>query len=452
MFTARSATLPLALFTLVFFCGTLFLPVFSRIVEIPSTLDFKRFLLIGAMITSVLTLSLAKQLRYTPISLKTSLVLLVFFSCGLISTWWSPYPYWSLVDLANYGFLLLAFFLLNICITSCTPSVVCRWMFWVTCLFSIIFFCEYFAKFAVMMFESKRVGTSSLIAGFENPRMFNQLQVMLVPLLLQPFFLPSSLNKKYLAMALMAGHWMVLFQTEARGAVLALTLAFGLAQAFCTREQRRIMLKIYALSLFIGLLLWLIVLVLIPLAFVGNSRLALRTDSSGRLEMWLLVLQQLPSNLWFGNGPMSFAWAPPTTLVSAHPHNASLQLLYEYGLLACLPFALWVMYKLASALKSMRRVAHSPFYISVLISVVAAAIYAQLTGFIVVPFTQLMLITILALFHAIARDINRPVLNKMPFAVLALTVAGFVLSSYQHQQFDQTERPRLWQFGLLAPK
>ena len=216
MFTARSATLPLALFTLVFFCGTLFLPVFSRIVEIPSTLDFKRFLLIGAMITSVLTLSLAKQLRYTPISLKTSLVLLVFFSCGLISTWWSPYPYWSLVDLANYGFLLLAFFLLNICITSCTPSVVCRWMFWVTCLFSIIFFCEYFAKFAVMMFESKRVGTSSLIAGFENPRMFNQLQVMLVPLLLQPFFLPSSLNKKYLAMALMAGHWMVSFSNRSQ--------------------------------------------------------------------------------------------------------------------------------------------------------------------------------------------------------------------------------------------
>jgi len=403
------------------------------------------------MIASVLILLLAQQLRYTPVSRKTGVVLLVFFSCGLISTWGSANPYWSLVDLANYAFLVLVFFLLNICITSCNPLLVYRWLFWVTCLFSGVFFCEYFAKFAVMMLENKRVGTASLIAGFENPRMFNQLQVMLVPLLLQPFLLPSSANKRYFALALMAGHWMVLFQTEARGAMLALAIAFGLTQAFCSGEQRRMLLKTLVLSLFIGLLLWLVVLVLLPLAFVGNSRLALRTDSSGRLEMWLLILQQLPSTLWFGSGPMSFAWAPPTTLVSAHPHNASLQLLYEYGLLACLPLALWVMLKLTSALKSMRHITRSPLFISLLISVVAAAIYAQLTGFIVVPFTQLMLMTILALFHAIAKDINQPVLTKAPFAVLALTVSGFVLSSYQHQQFDQTERPRLWQFGLLAP-
>ena len=450
MFSKSSASLSLALYAAVFLAGTLFASSIARLVNIGSLFDFKRFLVITVIACSAFILSSARHLRGPQLAPSSVAALLVFFIVGCASAVSCAHPYWGFVELANIGLLVVAFFNCSICCNTLSKPAVCRALYWFTVLFSLLFLLQFSIKLLQHLMTATKPGIFSLISGFDNPRILNQLQVMLLPLLLLPFLLLSLRPFQRMSLLLMAGHWMVMMQTEARGAWLSLMIAVGLVSCFSLPAVRAVLLRAFFQSMLLGLILWALFVIALPYWVIGETNLRLRTGSSGRTELWLYVLNHIPEKFWLGYGPMSFAWADGKPLSNAHPHNASLQILYEYGFLAFLTLLLWVCSLLVTALKKLRSVAHQTTDTALLLSIMSALFYAQLSGVIVMPLTQLMLVCLIAFYHSSS---SSPLTqrHKWMIALVTLGASAMVLSSYDNQQLKSNKVPRMWQQGLVSP-
>ncbi|WP_348734669.1 O-antigen ligase family protein [Rheinheimera texasensis] len=360
MFSKSFAGLSLVLYAAVFLAGTLFASTIARITEVGSLFDFKRLLVISVIACSAFILSSARQLRSTTLSAESVVALLIFFSVGFISALASAQPYWGFVELANIGLLVLAFFICSICCSTLSKPSVFRALYWFTVLFSLILLLQFSLKLTQHLLNATKPGIFSLISGFDNPRVLNQLQVMLLPLLLLPFLLSPLRQFQLVSMLLMAGHRMVLLQTEARGACLSLLLAFGLINWFSTPAVRTVLLRAFFRAMMLGLVCWAVFIIVLPYWMIGDTNLRLRTGSSGRTELWLYTLNRIPDQFWLGHGPMSFAWADGKPLSNTHPHNASLQILYEYGFLGFVTLLCWVCYSLVATLRKLQHGLVSP--------------------------------------------------------------------------------------------
>jgi len=65
-----------------------------------------------------------------------------------------------------------------------------------------------------------------------NVRFFNQLQVMLMPLLCLSFYMDELKKFKWLAVLAFSFLWLILLQSEARGALLAIVYQYLLFTIF----------------------------------------------------------------------------------------------------------------------------------------------------------------------------------------------------------------------------
>lgn len=449
MFSKSFAGISLALYAAVFLAGTLFASSIARIIEVGSLFDFKRLLVISVIACSAFILSSARQLRSTALSVESVIALLIFTFVGFVSALTSAYPYWSFVELANIGLLVLAFFICNICCSTLSKQSVFRAVYWFTVLFSLILLLQFSLKLSQHLLDATKPSIFSLISGFDNPRILNQLQVMLLPLLFLPFLQSHLRHFQQLSMLLMAGHWMVLLQTEARGACLSLLLAVGLVSWFTTPVDRTLFLRAFFRSMLLGLICWAVFVVAFPYWMIGDTNLRLRTGSSGRSELWLYTLNRIPEYFWLGHGPMSFAWDDGKPLANAHPHNASLQILYEYGFIGFATLLLWICYLLITALKKLRSSDHPPANTIVLMAILSALFYAQVSGVIVMPLTQLMLVCLIAFYQPQSGTSSVSNRQKWILSLAALVCSVVLLSSYDNQQLKSSKIPRLWQQGLV---
>jgi O-antigen ligase len=452
LFSKSFAVLSLALYAAVFLAGTLFASSIARLTDLGSLFDFKRLLVIAVIACSAFILSPARQLRSTSLSATSVVALLVFFVVGVASALNSAHPYWSFVELANIGLMVLAFFICSICCGTLSKSSVFRALYWFTVLFSFILLLQFSLKLTQHLLTATKPGIYSLISGFDNPRILNQLQVMLLPLLFLPFLLSPLRPFQLLSLLLMAGHWMVMLQTEARGACLAILLAFGLVGWFSAPTVRTVLFRAFFLAMLLGLVYWAVFVIALPYWMIGDSNLRLRTGSSGRTELWLYTLNRIPEHFWLGHGPMSFAWGDGKPLPNAHPHNASLQILYEYGFLGFLPLLCWVCCMLSTALKKLRRPEHLSANTALLLSILSALFYAHVSGVIVMPLTQLMLVCLIAFYQPAISNSPLTQQRKWLLAIAALAFSVMVLSSYDNQQLSSSKIPRLWQQGLVNPQ
>lgn len=452
MFLKLHAVFSLFLYAAAFLASTLLASSISRITDIGNLFDFKRFLAISVILSSVLILASPRQLRGARLQPTSIVALLTFFILGMISAIYSAKPYWGMVELANCGLLLIAFFTCCICMNYVSKRSLFRGVYIFVAAFSLLFLMQFVIKLLIHMLEAKKPGMFSLISGFDNPRILNQLQVMLLPLLLLPFITLSLAKYQRLSVFLMAIHWMAMIQTEARGAILSLTLAGALVLYFNRAADRKTILKPLAQSILVGLALWAVLIVVIPYLLIGETNLRFRTGSSGRAELWLYALNSIRDNFWLGLGPMSFAWAEGKPLFNAHPHNSSLQILYEYGFLVFLVLLIWVTRALHIALKKIDSDLHRETDTVVLFSILSALCYSQLSGVIVMPITQLMLVFLIALYHYQSNTCNVSIKMRWVIPASALLLATFIYSTYEHQQLQHLKMPRLWQHGLISPK
>lgn len=176
--------------------------------------------------------------------------------------------------------------------------------------------------------------------GFVNIRYWSHIATWCLPLMpLAVLAGPLRDNRLWrYGMVLAAGlWWWILLLTAGRGS--ALGIAFGAVVVTLLFGRRAWpWLKVFLLYLLAGIVIWAVLSVVIPSLLAEDIQVrSIKTDSSGRMplfiEAWTMSLQNFP----FGMGPQSWLTHETLTDVYArsrhfgHPHNMYLMWAAEYG-------------------------------------------------------------------------------------------------------------------------
>lgn len=455
--------------------GSLLSGYLSGFAGLGNSYDLKRILVIVFVVVAMVLLSYRKSVPIAILSPYTCWVVSVIFILGFISALNSKHPFWSFVELANFLLLLCLFYIVGVLIADIGKTAVLQYFFWFALFFSVCISVKFFLLLLFHAFDANRPDVHSLVAGFENVRFFNQLQVVLVPLLCLSFYIEQLKKYKRAAMLAFSVLWLILLQSEARGALLAMVVAAFVVYSFLPVDLRKAFIRPLMKAVALGTLLWLVLIIIIPLFIFDSQIWQLRTNSSGRIGMWIYILQTIPEHVWLGHGPMSFAWAEARPLPNAHPHNALLQVLYEFGVFAFILLVSWSLIKLWSILKRLKLlVAESSEHLAekpqscinkipdtdsgrdtdttdivLVFALCAIWIYAMFDGVIVMPLSQALLVALLALncHQYQPRAIALPL--KVTLVATLITCSALLITSLGDEALDKQLYPRLWLTGII---
>ncbi|QQX80634.1 O-antigen ligase family protein [Shewanella sp. KX20019] len=440
-----------ATFAILFLLGTVFSFNLIPIVSIDNGYDFKRLIVVGFIAISSLGLLAVRGVELVKVSTLTKILFSGFTCLAAYSALASKHPYWGMVEIANIGLLVVAFYVLSACMRAIEQDKLHCGVYAFSLLFSVLTFCKYILFLLFSYFDAQSFNIHGLLSGYVNVRFFNQLQVMLVPLLFLPFFCQGLTKFGRVSIVVIALHWTVLLQTEARGGILSLILALSVMLYFLSPDTRKKMVFTMLKSMLIGMSLWLVFIILIPYWLMEGSNFQIRTGSSGRIDLWLYVLKSIPEQPWLGFGPMSFTWAEGRPLPNAHPHNSVMQLLYEYGVVACIAVTAWVLSCVYRCLAGIQE-AINDHSVPVTYAVLAGLIYSLISGVLVMPMAQFLLVFLLAIQVQFCTNSLRKIgLEGRVLLFAALTIIIYLLlSSYQNEELLPALFPRLWLNGLIG--
>lgn len=455
--------------------GSLLSGYLSGFAGLSNTYDLKRILVIVFVMVAMVLLSYRKSVPIAILSPYTCWVVCVILILGFISALNSKHTFWSLIELANFLLLFCLFYIVGVLIADIGKTVVLQCFFWFALFFSVCFSVKFFLLLLFHALDANRPDVHSLVAGFMNVRFFNQLQVMLMPLLCLSFYIEQLKKYKQAAMLAFSVLWLILLQSEARGALLAMVVAAFVVYSFLPVDLRKAFIRPIIKAVALGTLLWLVLIIIIPLFIFDSQIWQLRTNSSGRIGMWIYILQTIPEHVWLGHGPMSFAWAEARPLPNAHPHNALLQVLYEFGVFAFILLVSWSLIKLWSILKRLKLlVAESSEHLAekpqscinkipdtdsgrdtdttdivLVFALCAIWIYAMFDGVIVMPLSQALLVALLALncHQYQPRAIALPL--KVTLVATLITCSALLITSLGDEALDKQLYPRLWLTGII---
>ncbi len=451
--------------------GSLLSGYLSGFAGLGNSYNLKRILVIVFVVVAMVLLSCRKSVPITILSPYTCWVVCVIFILGFISALNSKHPFWSLLELANFLLLFCLFYIVGVLIADIGKTVVLQYFFWFALFFSVCISVKFFLLLLFHAFDANRPDVHSLVAGFMNVRFFNQLQVMLMPLLCLSFYIEQLNKYKRAAMLAFSVLWLILLQSEARGALLAMVVAAFVVYSFLSADLRKAFIRPIMKAVTLGTLLWLVLIIIIP-QFIFDSQIwQLRTNSSGRIDMWIYILQTIPEHVWLGHGPMSFAWAEARPLPNAHPHNALLQFLYEFGVFTFILLASWSVMKLRAILKTLTLLGAKlsdllavklqsgidtnidtnmdVTDIVLVFAICAVWIYAMFDGVIVMPLSQALLAALLALNCHDNKVIELSIPWRIAAVAVVLVLGGVLVSSLADPELNQQMYPRLWLKGLV---
>ncbi|MXR67911.1 O-antigen ligase domain-containing protein [Shewanella sp. JBTF-M18] len=436
----------------IFVSGTLFSYDLYFLLGLGNEYDLKRFFVVGFIWLCSLALCFVKQEQNVYGSYLVIVGVAFFVLLSLVSAFFSKHQFWAFVDVVNIFMLMMAVYFFVVSLRSLHEKALCAMLFFCALFFSLLTLFKYSLFLIFSYVDINSFDIHGLISGYTNVRLFNQLQVMIVPLLYIPVCCKDLRKFKGLSAVAVTLHWVALFQSEARGAVLSLSLVFILFFFNLERGKRVGFLNEVLRPLAFGILLWLLFIKIIPYYLFDNVTFQLRTTSSGRLDFWLFILKAIPDSPWLGFGPMSFSWAEGKPLPHAHPHNITMQVLYENGVLACLIFvvsALHVVFKVLKSVGANESFSKFPFYFSLL----SGLCYSQLSGVLVMPFSQLLFSLVLALSISSPQKnncvdyyrIKRWIIIMQFLVVTFFSVVMFI--SYNHEGLSAAFFPRIWLRG-----
>lgn len=464
-------------FFALFFLGSVLSGYITGYLGGDNAYDLKRILVIIFIVCSAVGLLWRSSIPIILPSPLTLWVVVSLFILGFISTIFSQHPFWSLLELANFFLLLCLFYILGVLITDIGRNLTLQYFFGFALFFSICIAVKFFLLLFFHALDANRPDVHSLVAGFMNVRFFNQLQVMLLPLLCLSFYIEPLKKYKRAAMFAFSVQWLILLQSEARGALLAIVLAAVVVYRFLPANLGQAFIRPMLKAVVFGTLLWLVLIIIIPLFIFDSPIWQLRTNSSGRIDMWIYILQMIPERIGLGYGPMSFAWAEARPLPNAHPHNALLQFLYEFGVVAFILLASWSLIILWSKLKRLtllgetlgekpsEHLAKKPQSsldtdshkgietdttdIVLAFALCALWIYAMFDGVIVMPLSQALLVALLAVNcrHYQPRVITLSL--KVALVAILITCGALLIASLGDTALNPQMYPRLWLTGII---
>lgn len=274
-----------------------------------------------------------------------------------------------------------------------------------------------------------------LFAGFSNPRFFNHVQTVLIPLLAgiaSLEALPRAWRRLAgFALAANAGFLLLLMGRASLGALaLASLVAMALYGAQGRQFGRRLLLAFIA-----GGLMYLLLAHALPAALGMDPLPTFRDPGSrssveARLYLWGIALEDIASHPWLGTGPMHFA--DRFNGEAAHPHNIYLQVASEYGLpffalLAALVLC-WLRRR-AIDLRHLLRQRPDPLAIGCFVAIIAALADGAFSGNFVMPLPQMWIVVAIALLYLRLpqQPLAPPRIHKTGAALATVALGGLLL-------------------------
>lgn len=253
-------------------------------------------------------------------------------------------------------------------------------------------------RWAALVFENLSFHPQEFFTGFSNQRFFGHWVTLSLPLLVLARRRAEACSFRSGLLHALAGLWLCfVIASGTRGTWFAL-LAVAFAAPLAGRAGRS-MASGMAHTALIGMALYGLMFWLAPQMVSGDagleglSRIAQGAALSGREVLWSLAVEGITTRPLLGMGPMMFAALPND--YAAHPHNAVLQLAYEWGIpltFLVVAFASTVLYRQFRICRQ----GNDPLRVALLMCIVGGLIQAQVDGVLVMPFSQVMFVLLCA--------------------------------------------------------
>lgn len=337
---------------------------------------------------------------------------LLAFILGLASALLSQHPQWALKEWAKYASSLAMIVYLGRALRQTAAQQVVLFILLITsAMLAVQFFSFYLASFFT---GTRDVNPYLMYPGFDNPRFYGQFQIMLIPILhglsFQQGWHKKLFNQNVIYLALLL-QWCIVWALAGRGVVLGLCAAC-LITLLATRARYKALLLQVLVFAMAGAVLYFLLFFCIP-EWAGLGRdipSSLRFGLSKRDVLWQGAWEMMQAHPWLGVGPLHYSavW----NHIGAHPHQATLQLLAEWGIPATLLFLFSIM---SGMLRGMNRIRSDTNALdaALWIALLASLTLAQVDGVFAMPYTEGWLSIIAGLALARWRNPEKNAVNMV---------------------------------------
>jgi O-antigen ligase len=402
--------------------------------------------------------------------------LAVVLGLGLLSSALAPAPFYAVLEVAHVVLLFVA--------AGAVASVVRRgqdqlqWVLLGTVVLSGLLYAVYFAASyaAFVVIPGLDVGRET-VSGFANIRHFNQYQTWSLPLLIGGVLAVPSRRAgvRGLVLGLAALWWTLVFASGVRATMLAVAGASLIAWAVFRSRAHRWM-GVQLLAVLLGGVIYFFAFYLVgEQAPQVVDRLNQEGGYSWRLQRWRTCLELVTTHPWLGGGPMHFAWPPFHFEPGAHPHNAFLQWLAEWGVPSTVLMSgmiiwggwQWMQQENEEASTASPR--SNAVRVALVASLLAGTAHAMVSGLLVMPVSQILLVLVGGWawgrfqYRSTTPETSVSVGAQAAFCVLLIASIGIVGSSLQALKtikerrsafLEAVERnklsPRYWAQGYIG--
>jgi len=392
---------------------------------------------------------------------------------GIVSSALAPAPFYAVLELGHFVLLFIAAGVVASAVRRSegqTERVLLGGVVVSALLYAVYFFVSYGVFAALPVLEIGR----DTVSGFANARFFNQYQTWTLPLLVGAVLvIPRRWRAPRGAVfGLAALWWALIFVSNVRGTVTAVGVAgLGAWLLFGRGAYRWVGIQVAAVAVGGGLYY-----ILFHLAGGAIPEVAERFSKVGqsrRLQHWRKCLDMAWAHPWFGGGPMHYAWPPFDFAKAAHPHNAFMQWLAEWGIPATGIMSgltvwggwTWFQQEQNDAKTASERA--NGLRVALVGAILAGTAHAMVSGLLVTPVSQMLLVLVGGWAWGRYRPENGPTkgFSRSAHAVLAVLLIGslgIVGSSFRDLSMAKERRvafheaadrealsPRYWQQGYL---
>ncbi|MEQ1590944.1 MAG: O-antigen ligase family protein [Thiobacillaceae bacterium] len=386
------------------------------------------------------------------------------FALGALSSVFAARPHFAGLEWA-------LFFLLFVLVLAVSqeayrhPEQFDRWMRWVLAAVAVIVFLKIMLVYLVALLKGAMLDSAALFyPGFSNRRFFGQIATLIIPLLAYPLLIAQGSRERFFWRVMLALWWALLLASATRGSFMALLVA-SIVLLVLNRQKTLPWLKTQAACLGLGVVIYGVVFIWLPeqlnQAVSMESRVNDFSSLSNRDVIWRIALHHITAHPLLGIGPMHFA--NEMNPVAAHPHNALLQLAAEWGTPAALA---WLIVAMTSCWAFLKRIqtggTQDWLGTSLAVALLGAAAQSMVDGMIVVPYTQLWLVAVIAWAIGVyLRGSTSFLLGNSSIAIFRLLIAltiGLLVWGVYPEMFNIQELaskyrmamvPRFWAQGWL---
>lgn len=271
--------------------------------------------------------------------------------------------------------------------------------------------------YSFFIFNSNGSSFSDVHFRFSNVRFFNQFQIITIFSLFYALFNPHT---KRLAFIFIFINFFLMLQTGARGAIISLFTVLSLSSLLTlNKEIKKILITIF--NTFILSLCFF--LIFNYLTNENQLNYTFRGSSSGRIELWLELLENLTfKSILIGNGPGTYQ---SDFFALSHPHNSFLQILINWGGISAILFTTLIIITNRYLLKKAKFMNTEVFFVFLAFN--GLIFYSFFSGIIVMPLPQTFLFLFWGmLLSYISNNSNNRIINLNYKKIFLLAIIAFI--------------------------